>query len=61
MLNFNEDRRQGCFDFKCEPYRDNWKNKKNIYTLYSIKISGGGGWGVGVVVTIIVTARIIDM
>ena len=47
MLNFNEDRRQGCFDFKCEPYRDNWKDKKNIYTLYSIKISGVGGGELG--------------
>ena len=39
MSNFNEDRRQGCVDFKCEPYRDNWKNKKYIY---SIKITGVG-------------------
>ena len=28
MSNFNEDRRQGCVDFKYEPYRDNWKDKK---------------------------------
>ena len=31
MSNFNEDRRQGCVDFKYEPYRDNWKDKKNHY------------------------------
>ena len=48
MSNFNEDRRQGCVDFKCEPYRDNWKDKK-IY-IYSIKYKdywGGGGGGGG--------------
>ena len=62
MLNFNEDRRQGFVDFKYEPYRDNWKDKK-IYIKYKDFCDGGmGGWGgVGGVVIIIVTARIIDM
>ena len=45
MSNFNEDRRQGCVDFKYEPYRDNWKDKKKY--IYSIKISVMGGWGDG--------------
>ena len=48
MSNFNEDRRQGCVDFKYEPYRDNWKNKKNIYIKYKNFCDrgtedGGGG------------------
>ena len=60
MSNFNEDRRQGCVDFKYEPYRDNWKNKK-IYIKYKDFWGGGVGEGVGGVVIIIVTARIIDM
>ena len=55
MSNFNEDRRQGCVDFKYEPYRDNWKD----YIKYKDFWDGGGG--VGGVVIIIVTARIIDM
>ena len=59
MSNFNEDRRQGCVDFKYEPYRDNWKDKKKIYIKYKDFWDGGGG--VGGVVIIIVTARIIDM
>ena len=48
MSNFNEDRRQGCVDFKYEPYRDNWKDKK-IYIYIKYKDfwdgGGGGGWG----------------
>ena len=62
MSNFNEDRRQGCVDFKCEPYRDNWKNKNKYIIIYSIKYKDfwGGGGGGGVVI-IIVTARIIDI
>ena len=35
MSNFKEDRRQGCVDLKYEPYRDNWKDKKNIY-IYKV-------------------------
>ena len=31
MSNFNEDRRQGCVDFKYGNWKDNWKDKKNIY------------------------------
>ena len=42
MSNFNEDRRQGCVDFKYEPYRDNWKDK-NIYIKYKDFYDGGGG------------------
>ena len=41
MSNFNEDRRQTCVDSKCEPYRDNWKGKKNIY---NIKYKASLGW-----------------
>ena len=44
MSNFNEDRRQGCVDFKYEPYRDNLKDKKIIY---SIKYKDYLGWGWG--------------
>ena len=51
MSNFNEDRRQGCVDFKCEPYGDNWKDKK--YIKYKDYWVGG--------VLIIVTAQIIDV
>ena len=57
MSNFNEDRRQGCVDFECEPYRDNWKDKK-IYN--SIKYTDYLWWGGGVVI-IIVTAQIVDV
>ena len=41
MSNFNEDRRQGCVDFKYEPYRNNCKK------IYSIKYKDywGGGRG----------------
>ena len=60
MSNFNEDRRQGCVDFKYEPYRDNWKDKKNIYKVERF-LGWRGGGEVGGVVIIIVTARIIDM
>ena len=60
MSNFNEDRRQGCVDFKYEPYRDNWKDKK-IYIYIKYKDFWDRGGGVGGVVIIIVTARIIDM
>ena len=50
MSNFNEDRRQGCVDFKYEPYRDNWKDKKiYIYIKYKDFWDGGGGVG-GVVI-----------
>ena len=28
MSNFNDDRSQGCVDFKCQPYRDNSKDRK---------------------------------
>ena len=43
MSNFNEDRRQGCVDFKYAPYRDNWKDKKNMYIKYKDFWDGGGG------------------
>ena len=43
MSNFNEDRRQGCVDFKYEPYRDNWKDKKTIYIKYKDFWDGVGG------------------
>ena len=47
MSNFNEDRRQGCVDFKYEPYRDNWKDKIYIYINYKDFWDGGmeGSWG----------------
>ena len=61
MSNFNEDRRQGCVDFKYEPYRDNWKDKIYIYIKYKDFWDLGGGGGVRGVVIIIVTARMIDM
>ena len=50
MSNFNEDRRQGCGDFKYEPYRDNWKDKK-IYIKYKDFWDGGGGGVVIIIVT----------
>ena len=31
MLNFNKDRRQSCVNFKCEPYKDKWKDNWNKY------------------------------
>ena len=34
MSNYNEDKRHSCVDFKCEPYRDNWKDKKKIKKIY---------------------------
>ena len=47
MSNFNEDRRQGCVNFKYEPYRDNWKDK-NIYIYIKYEdFWDGGGWGGG--------------
>ena len=38
MSNFNEDRRQGCVDFKYEPYRENWKDKKYIYKVLTHRL-----------------------
>ena len=37
MSNFNEDRRQGCVDFKCEPYRDAWKDRKKYIYVASLQ------------------------
>ena len=45
MSNFNEDRRQGCVDFKFEPYRDNWKDEKYISKYKDFWDGGGGSWG----------------
>ena len=43
MSNFNENGRQGCVDFKYEPYRDNRKDKKKIYIYIKYKDFWDGG------------------
>ena len=60
MSNFNDDWRQGCVNFKCEPYSDNWKDKNKIMYSINYEINWGGG-GEGGVVLVIVPAQIIDV